>query len=143
MQKTDNRSMGNRFEQELAQTLSARGFWVHVLQQNKRGQPADIIAVKGKYHTLIDCKVVSEGKSFPFSRIEENQRLAMRMFEERGRHNCYFAIRFPDGSVRFLSRVNAVILEAQGKKSLSGADAVAYTLDIDQWIRQAGRWDDA
>ena len=41
--KTDNRSVGGRFEQELARKLADAGFWVHVLQQNKAGQPADII----------------------------------------------------------------------------------------------------
>lgn len=142
MQRTDNRSLGNRFEQDLAKILAAHGFWVHVLQQNKSGQPADIIAVRGNYHTLIDCKVISDGANFPFSRIEENQKLAMKLFEERGRHNCYFAIRYPDGSIRMLSRVNVGILQAHGKKGLSGADTTAYTLDMEQWMRQAGRWDE-
>ena len=51
--KTDNRSRGGRFEQEMAEKLAENGFWCHVMQQNKAGQPADLIAVKGRYHTLI------------------------------------------------------------------------------------------
>ena len=43
--KTDNRSNGGRFEQRLSKILSKAGFWVHVMQQNKAGQPADIVAM--------------------------------------------------------------------------------------------------
>ena len=53
---TDNRTTGNRFEQELSDILAEHGFWVHVMQQNKAGQPADIVAMRGRFHTLIDCK---------------------------------------------------------------------------------------
>ena len=64
--KTDNRSSGTRFEQDFANLLAEHGFWAHVMQQNKAGQPADIIAVKGKFHTLIDCKEISDtDKGFP------------------------------------------------------------------------------
>ena len=84
MQKTDNRTNGGRFEQELAEILFKHGFWAHVMQQNKAGQPADLIAVRGKFHTLIDGKVISDNNGFPFSRIEENQRSAMKMFQKNG-----------------------------------------------------------
>ena len=81
--KTDNRTTGGRFEQELGDILAAHGFWVHIMQQNKAGQPADIIAVKGKFHTLIDCKVCENG-FFAFERIEDNQRSAMKLFFRKG-----------------------------------------------------------
>ena len=83
MQKTDNRSNGGRFEQEMSALLADHGFWVHVLQQNKAGQPADIIAIRGRFHTLIDCKVISDDKGFSFDRVEENQKYAMRMFHRK------------------------------------------------------------
>ena len=98
--KTDNRSVGGRFEQEMSHILAEHGFWVHVLQQNKSGQPADIIAVKGKFHTLIDCKVISETPPvFRLNRAEENQRLAMDRFLARGKEMCWYAMKMPDGSI--------------------------------------------
>ena len=42
-----NKKLGNKFENEFADILADEfGFWVHLLNQNKSGQPADIIAVK-------------------------------------------------------------------------------------------------
>ena len=83
MTKTDNRTIGGKFEQDLSHILAENGFWVHVMQQNKAGQPADLIAVKGRYHTLIDCKVISDENGFPFERVEENQKYAMYWWMRR------------------------------------------------------------
>ena len=86
-EKNDNRTIGGRFEQEFAEMLGNAGFWAHVLQQNKAGQPADIIASKGSYTTLIDAKVVSGNKGFPLYRVEDNQRTAMTLFEKNKSSN--------------------------------------------------------
>ena len=43
-----NKKLGNSFEEEFAELLYEHGFWVHLLQQNAAGQPADIIATKNK-----------------------------------------------------------------------------------------------
>ena len=114
-----NKSSGNRFEQEFAEYLDRHGFWCHVLQQNKSGQPADIIAVKGDYHCLIDCKEVSTKAGFVLNRVEENQRLAMKKFAERGGHVGWFAVKFPDGDIRMISIVSVLFGEAQGIKAIS------------------------
>ena len=117
MQKTDNRTTGGRFEQELSHILAENGFWVHVMQQNKAGQPADLIAVKGRFHTLIDCKVCENGY-FPFDRIEENQRSAMKMFFRKTGELCYFALKMPDGEIRM---VNLARLETIQNRPLSSS----------------------
>ena len=44
--KADNRTTGGRFEQEFAELLARNGFWAHVMQQRKEGQPADIISLR-------------------------------------------------------------------------------------------------
>ena len=44
MPSNNNKTSGNRFEQDFANLLAEHGFWAHVMQQNKAGQPADIIA---------------------------------------------------------------------------------------------------
>ena len=133
-----NRSSGNRFEMELSRTLAKEGFWCHVMQQNKAGQPADVIAIKGRYHTLIDCKVISGDRAvFPFSRVEENQRYAMSRFHDRGGHVSWFALKMPDGSVRMLSYFVILRLEKSGRKSLSGEELERYTNPLDVWLHYA------
>lgn len=140
MEKTDNRTLGGRFEQELSHALSEAGFWVHVLQQNKAGQPADIIAVKGKFHTLIDCKLVSDDKGFPFSRIEDNQKLAMRMFQRKCGDLCYFAIKLPDGEIRLVSLERLETLKVRGRKSISNKELREQTWSLEKWLDSSDVW---
>lgn len=71
-----NRKIGNSFETEFCELLFQHGFWCHNMAQNAAGQPADVIAVKGKTAYLIDCKVCSNNR-FHLSRVEENQHFAI------------------------------------------------------------------
>lgn len=91
-----NRKIGNSFEQEFAEFLSAHGFWTHVIAQRSEGQPADIIAVKNKKAYLIDCKVCSTDKGFNLSRMEENQDLAMELWKDCGNGEGWFAVKLSD-----------------------------------------------
>ena len=134
MQKTDNRSNGGRFEQDLATVLADSGFWVHVMQQNKAGQPADLIALRGKFHTLIDCKVISDDNGFPFERIEENQKLAMRMFQRKAGELCYFALKLPDASVWLVTLERLETLKNRGKKRLTDEEIRNQTWSLKSWI---------
>lgn len=86
-----NKALGNAFERKLCATLYSKGFWVHNLQQNAAGQPADIIAVRDGKAFLVDCKWCSDDY-FHLSRIEENQHLAMSLWEKRGNGPAWFAI---------------------------------------------------
>lgn len=137
--KTDNRTTGGRFEQELSHALAERGFWVHVMQQNKAGQPADIIAVKGKYHTLIDCKVCDNG-FFSFDRIEDNQRLAMKTFFRKCGELCYFALRLPDNSVWMISLERCETLKNRGKKRITEEDIRTGTWSLEAWLYSSDTW---
>ena len=143
MAKTDNRTTGNRFEQDFAKVLSAHRFWAHVMQQNKAGQPADIIAVKGKFHTLIYCKVCENGV-FPFSRGEENQRLAMRMFTKRAKDLCFFALKVigEDGKeqVRMISLGRIETLENRGYKQLTHRTMDTETWSLQSWLDSSDTW---
>ena len=139
-EKTDNRTVGGRFEQELAVKLHEAGFWVHVMQQNKSGQPADLIAIKGKFHTLIDCKVVSDGKGFPFERVEENQRNAMRMFHKKCSDLCFFAIRLPDESIWMVPMERIEVLECRGKRRLLDDEIRTQTWPLERWLTDAETW---
>lgn len=140
MEKTDNRTNGGRFEQALSIRLADGGFWVHVIQQNQYGQPADIIAVKGKYHTLIDCKVISDRKGFPFERVEENQKYAMQSFQRKAKEMCYFALRLPDASVWMLSMERIRMLKGRGKTRLTEAEIPNNAWPLDRWLKASDTW---
>lgn len=128
-----NKAIGNRFEREMSKVLAENGFWCHVMQQNKAGQPADIIAVKGRYHVLIDCKEMSDDR-FEFYRAEENQRLAMNRFQKRGGQVCWFALKLPNNEFRMLSYFHLLWLEKKGKKSLGGEELMKNTVPLSAWL---------
>ena len=138
--KTDNRSNGNRFERWMEQILWYNGFWPHVLQQNKSGQPADIIAVKGRYHTLIDCKVISNDRGFPFTRVEENQRLAMQRFEACCGESGWFALQLPDESLWMVSYARLHKLMLAGIEKLSEEEIRKTTWPLNRWLMATDDW---
>lgn len=143
MTKTDNRTTGGRFEQVLSWKLAEAGFWVHVLQQNKAGQPADMIAIRGKFHTLIDCKVISDNNGFPFERVEENQKCAMQMFHRKASELCYFALRLPDGSIWMISSARIETLRARGKKRLTEKEIrEGQAWSLEAWLNTKGQHGD-
>lgn len=131
-----NKAIGNRFEREMSKALAENGFWCHVMQQNKAGQPADIIAVKGRYHVLIDCKEMSDER-FEFYRAEENQRLAMNRFQKRCVQVCWFALKLPNNEIRMLSYSHLLRLEKKGKKSLGGEELMKNTVPLSAWLNYA------
>ena len=138
-EKNDNRTVGGRFEQELSHTLAEHGFWVHVMQQNKAGQPADIIAVRGRFHTLIDCKVCENG-FFAFERIEDNQRLSMKRFFNRCGELCYFALKMPDGEIRMVSLERCETLKGRGYKRITEERMKTETWHLDKWLESSRTW---
>ena len=91
----NNKVLGNNFEKEMAQKLKDYGYWVHLITPARYtgSQPADIIAVKNNKTILIDCKTCST-HLFPIHRIEQNQRLAYKMFKECGNDKYYLAIKW-------------------------------------------------
>ena len=97
-----NKKSGNQFETELCEILSMYGFWCHNLAQNSAGQPADVIAVKNGRAYLIDCKVCSTDKGFALSRMEENQDMAMELWNECGNGQGWFAMKLPTDDIIML-----------------------------------------
>jgi Holliday junction resolvase len=129
----NNRKMGNSFEDELCNILSGYGFWVHNMAQKKSGQPADVIAVKNKVSYLIDAKVCSNNE-FPFSRIEENQDLAMDMWKECGNGLGWFALKL--GSQIYM--LNHYIMKAYRNKqsSLSAKEIFELGMPLEKWVKK-------
>ncbi len=88
-----NKTVGAAFEREFADILSRNGFWVHVLQDNRNGQPFDIISAKDDNPRVFDCKVC-ETDRFRLSRMEGNQISAMELWEACGNREGAFAVKF-------------------------------------------------
>ena len=131
--KVINKKLGNNFEKELSEILYNAGYWVHLLNQNKNGQPADLIAVKNKKAYLIDAKVCSLEK-FAFKRVEENQRLSMQMFIECGNTTPYFALKARN-EIYMLSYKTIRDLIKQGKKQLNFEEINKYSTRLSTWLR--------
>lgn len=126
---------GNAFEREFCILLAENGFWVHRLNQNVAGQqPADVIAIKGNLHTLIDCKVCSTAYGFRFSRVEDNQRSAMELFERKTGRPCWFALKLPDGQIRMLRYRWVPIQEERGHKGIKPGDIPWITTSFQNWL---------
>lgn len=130
----NNKKIGNTFEQELCEQLSEYGFWTHNLAMNKSGQPADIIAVRNKIAYLIDAKVCSS-KGFALSRVEENQELAMTLWNERGNGQGWFAIQIPTGAVYMLPHI--CIQAYKGRQSvLSFSEIFELGKPLGKWVEK-------
>lgn len=132
----NNKSKGTAFEKELAQWLSEKGFWVHRMQDNQNGQPFDLLAAKNGETYVIDCKDCN-GKIFRLSRIEENQRTAMRLWQETGNREGLFAIRFQNqiylAGFQWLEH-----LRKTGRKQVQEEDCKNYGEEALSWINK--RW---
>ena len=131
-----NKKLGNDFEKELSEILYDAGYWVHLLNQNKNGQPADIIAVKNIKSYLIDAKVCSY-EIFPFRRIEDNQRLAMDMWQECGNTTPYFALKCRN-EIYMVDWNTIKDLIKKGKKQLNLDDMNKYGVRLATWLRLKG-----
>ena len=131
-----NKKLGNDFEKELSEILYDAGYWVHLLNQNKNGQPADIIAVKNGKAYLIDAKVCMY-EVFPFRRIEENQHLSMDMWIECGNITPYFALKARN-EIYMVDWNTIKDLIKKGKKQLNFEDMNKYGTRLATWLRIRG-----
>lgn len=131
-----NKKLGNKFEKELSEILYGSGYWVHLLNQNKNGQPADIIAVKNTKAYLIDAKECTR-EIFPLKRMEYNQELSMGLWIECGNITPYFALKARN-EVYMVSYDSIKDLEEKGKKQLNLEDMNKYGTRLATWLRMKG-----
>ena len=129
----NNKTIGNSFEQDLCEKLFESGFWVHLLNANKAGQPADIIAVRNGKAYLIDAKVCSDN-TFPFSRVEENQDLSMELWKDCGNGLGWFALK-TDSGIYMLSHY-CIKAYSNMQKSLSAKEIVELGLPLERWVKK-------
>lgn len=91
----NNKTLGSKFEQDFAKYLSDCGYWVHYIEGGAYtgSQSCDLIAAKDNDIYCIDCKTLkNKSGTFSLDRIEENQRLSYKRFEECGNYYFYLAI---------------------------------------------------
>ena len=134
---SSNKKLGNSFETEFCEILSAHGFWVHNLAQNQAGQPADVIAVKSGHAYLIDCKVCSS-KSFPLSRVEENQELSMELWKSCGNGEGWFALKVEE-KIIMVPHVSVHII-SEKKSRMNLTDIHNFGISLERWIEMDGEW---
>lgn len=127
-----NKKLGNKFEKELSEILCDAGYWVHLLNQNKNGQPADIIAVKNGKAYLIDAKECTR-EIFTLKRMEYNQELSMGLWIECGNTTPYFALKARN-EVYMVAYTTVMELICMGKKQLNLEDMNKYGTRLDTWL---------
>ena len=107
----NNKILGTQYEKKICKLLSAMGYWVHFLSPDNRGaQPFDIIAVKDGKAVVGDCKTSSK-KTFPISRLEDNQVMAFDKWLACGNSDPILFVLY-DGITYFIPYT---ILQKEGK----------------------------
>ena len=136
---SSNASIGANFENAFCKMLKNHGFWALRIIPNAGGQqPADIIAVKGRYTALIDCKVISTKRGFPFYRVEDNQLTAMEQFLKITKEPGWFAIRLDDGEIRMLGEDEIAWALLGGENSFSQEELRSdKTMSLTDWLERA------
>lgn len=127
----NNKRSGNSFEKDFCLLAAKNGFWAHKMQDNKNGQPADVIMSKSNEPVLVDCKVC-ENNIFPLSRMEENQINAMTLWNLKGNKHSYFALLI-DKKVRMISFTKLMELKQLGIKQLNENDIYSYSFEFEDW----------
>jgi Holliday junction resolvase len=129
-----NKKLGNDFESELCKLLSSQGFWAHRFTQNCDGQPADIIAVKNKKAYLIDAKVCSTKNGFALHRLEDNQILAMQLWESCENGSGWFALQL---ETRVYMLPLFTMLAFQNSQSyVSPSEIAEGGEDFERWVKK-------
>lgn len=128
-----NKKAGSAFEKLFVEYLTDAGFWVHIFQDNKNGQPCDVIAAKDGQAYLFDCKDCGKGY-FRLDRMEENQLNAMELFRVTGNTGGMFAVRFPEGEIYLADYRVLRELKDQGVKSLGKSEMRGYARSLEDWL---------
>lgn len=129
----NNKKAGTDFEREFAELMAARGFWVHLFQDNKNGQPCDVMASRNGVTYLFDCKDC-KNDYFLVSRMEENQYNAMHLFELTGNEKGKFALRFSNQRIYLIDYDLIRYLQGKGLKRIGEAVCEIHASRLDTWL---------
>lgn len=132
-----NKAAGTKFEKEFAETLAKHWFWVHLFQDNRNGQPCDVVAARNGRTYLFDCKDC-QGNFFELSRMEENQYNALRLFEMTGNSRGKFAIRFSQDEIYLVDYWELDAMRKEGAKRIDRATCQLRGWKLQAWLKY---WD--
>lgn len=117
-----NKKIGNEYEIKFAEVLQKKGFWCHIFEYNKNGQPCDIVAIKNNVGYLYDVKHCDKDR-FSFDKIQPNQVTCFEYAKQCGNSNTGFAIWFEKQQQwHYLPYEKYKQLKAEGKKSVRYQD---------------------
>lgn len=137
MSSVSNKKEGNKFETEFCELLASHHIWAHNMAQNQAGQPADIIAVRNQKAYLIDCKLISNNsKTFPLSRIEDNQHLSMELWSELGNGEGWFALKYKSSDEIYMIPHISMKALAKEKSVLNYHDVRENGRPFERWVRR-------
>ena len=129
----NNKRLGTKYENEVAQILYENGYWVTLLAATITGQPADIIAIKSREFCLIDAKKCSNDV-FQLSRVEPNQIRSMNLLEHRSGHAiACFVLGMSSGNY-VVSLETILDLMNAGVKSIKEKDCEQY-ITLEEWCK--------
>lgn len=128
-----NKAAGTKFEKEFAGILADNWFWVHLFQDNRNGQPCDVIAARDGNAYLFDCKDC-QGNRFPLSRMEENQYNAMKLFRLTGNKRGMFVIRYPETGIYLVDFEVLKKLKDDGVTQIGENSIVRYGRSLQSWL---------
>ena len=128
-----NKEAGTRFEKEFAEILAEHWFWVHLFQDNKNGQPCDVIAARDDRAYLFDCKNCEE-PFFRLDRMEENQYNAMRLYDITGNRKGMFAIRFPSSEIYLVQYDRLKEMQEKQFKRIDKTVCRTQGTELKEWL---------
>lgn len=128
----NNKKLGNKFEKELCELLARNGFWAYNCPNKTAGQPADIIASRNGHPCLIDAKECSNDV-FDTTRVEENQKNSMTLWDYTGNGEGYYALRFSDGEI-YMVHSDAMLLARHQKRTLNRYDVTYLGMPFAEWV---------
>ena len=131
-----NKSSGTGFECDFAEYMAEKGYWAHVFQNNRNGQPFDIILAKDGNTQAGDCKVC-EKDIFRLERVEENQYSAMILWRQTGNGEGWFALRMTNGEVWFIS-LEAMERAMLTRRSLYWSEIKQFGITLEEWVSKCG-----
>ena len=129
---------GLQFERAFCEWLKQRDFWVLNIPRSHTGaQPFDVLAMRDRSVIAADCNVISDGPAtFPFDRIEDNQRLAFDMIQRKASVMCCIAVWYePAKAIYIVPYVDIVAHEASGRKSIHLTSPYKTQSVIDWWCK--------
>ena len=84
--------------------------------------------------------MVGDSKGFPFDRVEENQKYAMRAFQKKAMELCYFAIRLPDDTIWMVPMERIEVLRNRGIRRLTDHEIRTQTCPLERWLEKSRNW---